>query len=112
MNRTLELDAILRQTVAELHRGILLAAATGDLAVPKRELAKVLLHEMLRDEMVDHPIHEDPEPAKPGDCDRCGTTYAECTRRILRGACCPACRTTEHHPGMHTWEAWSRRNHA
>ena len=97
---------------------------------PKRELAKVLLHEMLRDEMVDHPIHEAPEPAKPGDCDRCGTTYeapepakpgdcdrcgttyAECTRRILRGACCPACRTTEHHPGMHTWEAWSRRNHA
>lgn len=99
-----------------------LARQLADL--PKRELVKVLLrtHEIIHDEMVDplgRPIHE---PATPGDCDRCGTTYAECTRRILRnqGACCPACRTTEqvryavkeHHPGIHTWESWSRRNHA
>lgn len=53
----------------------------------------------------------DPEPVRPGKCDRCGTSYDACTRRVLTQtrACCAGCSSTEHHPGMNTWEAWRRR---
>lgn len=53
----------------------------------------------------------DPEPDKPTDCERCDTSYDECTKGIFgkRGhACCPSCYTRTTH-NQHEWEAWNRR---
>ncbi len=53
---------------------------------------------------------DDPEPARPTACESCGTRYADCTDRIMRGsaACCRACYSTDRHAAI-PWEQWQRR---
>ena len=51
------------------------------------------------------------EPDKPTDCERCGTSYDNCTNGLhgpRHAACCASCYNRATH-NQHIWEAWNRR---
>ena len=80
----------------------------GELIAQLRDLADTL-------EATQKPRLQDdgpgtPEPDKPTDCERCGTSYDDCTNGLhspRHAACCASCYTRTTH-NQHEWEAWKR----